>query len=173
MTRGEFNKWWTHFATAFPAAKDHVLKDGKGGEASLRLWFEVLSRRTIADALEVTNRLFEGTLPALPGTDRGFPDWSQTPRHVSRLCGELHPVEPEWKQHTVRSRAKVGIIEGDPSMAEAVAHAIEILQKYPPRSAEGLAAMRAYTRTLFGGGSPAESRDKGNYEPAFDAFNQS
>jgi hypothetical protein len=173
MTRGEFNKWWTHFATAFPAAKDHVLKDGKGGEAALTLWFGVLSKRDIGDALAVTLGLFEGTMPELPGKN-GFTDWSAVPRHVSRLCGELHPIEPEWKQHTVRSRAKVGIIEGDPSMAEAFARCLEIQQDYPPRSAEGKAAVSAFLDEFYGHKqSPAAARDKGNYEPAFDAFNQS
>ncbi len=114
----------------------------------------------------------EGTLPALPGTDRGFPDWSQTPRHVSRLCGELHPVEPEWKQHTVRSKGP-GIIEGDPSMAEAYKRCLEILEDYPPRSAEGKAAVSAFLDEFYGHKqSPAASRDRGNYVGAFDEFNQ-
>jgi hypothetical protein len=169
MTLDEFNKWWTHFATAFPAAKDHVLKDGKGGKAALALWFEVLCKRTIGDALEVTNRLFEGTLPAIPGTDRGFPDWSQTPRHVSRLCAELRPVEPEWKQHTVRTGGK-GIIESDKSMAEAFKRTQEIF-------AEGgtMDDVNAFLDEYYPGTgkqSPAAARDRGNYEPAFDQFNQ-
>ena len=173
MTSQEFQKWFDHFAAAFPAVQDFVRKSDPTGKATLTLWFEVLAKRSITDALEVTNRLFLGTMAGIPGSERGFPDWSQTPRHVSSLCAQLHPVEPEWKQHTVRSNGP-GIIKGDPSMAEAYKRCLEILEDYPPRSAEGKAAVSAFLDDFYGHKqSPAASRDKGNYEPAFDAFNES
>ncbi len=173
MTRSEFNRWWTHFATAFPAAKDHVCKDGKGGVDALGLWFGVLEKCDIADALAVTIGMFDGVLQAIPGTEKGYPDWSQAPRHVRRLCAERHPVEPEWKKHTVRTGGP-GIIKGDPSMAEAYQRCLEIQQDYPPRSAEGKAAVSAFLDEFYGHKqSPAAARDRGNYVDAFDAFNQS
>jgi hypothetical protein len=119
----------------------------------------------------VTNGLFEGVLQAIPGTERGFPDWSQVPRHVSRLCAERHPVEPEWKKHTIRTGGK-GIIEGDPSMAEAYKRCLEILEDYPPRSAEGRAAVSAFLDEFYGHKqSPAAARDRGNHVAAFDEWN--
>lgn len=172
MTLEEFNQWFKQFAAAFPAVQDFVRKSDPTGKATLTLWFEVLSKREVNDCLEVTNRMFQGDMPALPGADRGFPDWSQTPRHVSGLCAQLHPVVPEWKQHTVRTGGK-GIIQGDPSTAEAYKRCLEIQQDYPPRSAEGKAAVSAFLDEFYGHKqSPAAARDKGNYEPAFDQFNQ-
>ncbi len=180
MTGSEFQKWFDHFAAAFPAVKDFVRKGDppstppeRHGKATLTLWFEVLAKRDLADALAVTNGMFTGDLQAIPGTERGFPDWSQTPRHVSRLCAEMHPIVPEWKKHTERTGGK-GIIQGDPSMAKAYKRCLEILEDYPPRSAEGKAAVSAFLDEFYGHKqSPAAARDKGNYEPAFDAFNQS
>jgi len=172
MTDAEFQEWYDHFEAAFPAVRDFVRKSDPTGEATLKLWFGVLGKRDINDVLEVTNRLFEGRLPIPWLGDKGFHDWSAVPRHVSRLCGELHPVEPEWKQHTVRTGGK-GIIQGDPSMAEAYKRCLEILEDYPPRSAEGKAAVSAFLDEFYGHKqSPAAARDKGNYEPAFDQFNQ-
>lgn len=169
MTDAEFQEWYDHFEAAFPAVRDFVRKSDPTGEATLKLWFGVLGKRDINDVLEVTNRLFEGRLPIPWLGDKGFHDWSAVPRHVSRLCGELHPVEPEWKQHTVRSRAKVGIIEGDPLCAQALQGALKILDEGGSK-----AQMCAYLDAFFGcKQSPAAARDKGNYEPAFDAFNQS
>ena len=72
--------------------------------------------------------LFDGSLTAIPGTDRGFPDWSSVPRHVSRLCAEMHPVEPGWKQEVKRKQTGQGIIKDDPQMAAAYADALEILE---------------------------------------------
>lgn len=166
MTAKEFQQWFDHFAAAFPAVQDFVRKSDPTGKATLTLWFDVLSKRSIADALEVTNRLFEGVVHPIPWLDKGgFPDWSSVPRHVARLCAELRPVEPEWKQHT-RERVKPGIIENDPSMRETYREAVRILDE-----GGALDEMRAYVRSVYGGGSPSESHDKGNYEPAFDQFN--
>lgn len=171
MTGSEFQKWFDHFAAAFPAVQDFVRKYDPTGEATLTLWFDVLAKRTISDALEVTNRLFEGTLPAIPGTDRGFPDWSQTPRHVSRLCGELHQIEPDWKQHT-RERAKPtkGIIESDKSMAAAFKRTQEIFAKGVTMDDVNAFLDEYYPGT--GKQSPAAACDRGNYESSFDQFNQ-
>ena len=88
----------------------------------------VLQKRDLADALAVTIGLFDGSLTAIPGTDRGFPDWSSVPRHVSRLCAEMHPVEPGWKQEVKRKQTGQGIIKDDPQMAAAYADALEILE---------------------------------------------
>lgn len=126
MNEREFQKWFDHFAAAFPAVQDFVRKSDLTGEATLKLWCGVLAKRDLADALAVTNELFEGGRP-IPWLDRGFHDWSSVPRHVSRLCAERHPVEPEWKQHTVRRNGPPGIIEGDPSMAAAYREAMRIL----------------------------------------------
>ena len=163
MTLDEFNKWFAHFVTAFPDAKAHVLKDGKGGKAAMGMWFSVLEKRSISDALAVTNGLFEGVHP-IPWIDKGgYPDWSSVPRHVSRLCAEMHPVEPGWKQHT-RERVKPGIIESDKSMAAAFKRTQEIF-------AEGgtMDDVRAYLDELYGTGSRASA--KPNHEPAFDEWN--
>ncbi len=168
MNEPEFQRWFDHFAAAFPAAKDFVRKYDPTGKATLTRWFEVLKTRELADALAVTNGMFEGALAALPGSDRGFPDWSQVPRHVSRLCGEMHPIEPEWRQHTVRNRSKVGLIQGDKSMTEAFQGTQKIL-------GEGgtMDEVRSYLDDYYGcKQSPAASRDRGNFTQGFDQFNR-
>jgi hypothetical protein len=168
MTEREFQKWFDHFAAAFPAVQDFVRKSDPTGKATLTLWFEVLSKRDVSDALAVTNGLFEGVLQALPGTERGFPDWSQVPRHVSRLCAERHAIEPEWKQHT-RERVKPtkGIIEGDPSMAEAYRAAVKIYDEGGTK-----ADVAAFLDAFYGHKqSPAAARDRGNHVAAFDEWN--
>ena len=126
MTGSEFEKWLDHFKAAFPAVKDFITKvDSKETKT---LWFGVLQKRDLADALAVTIGLFDGSLAAIPGTERGFPDWSSVPRHVSRLCAEMHPVEPGWKQEVKRKQTGQGIIKDDPQMAAAYADALEILE---------------------------------------------
>lgn len=168
MTLEEFNQWFKLFAAAFPAVQDFVRKSDPTGKATLTLWFEVLSKRDVSDALAVTNGLFEGVLQAIPGTERGFPDWSQVPRHISRLCAERHYVEPEWKQHT-RERVKPskGIIESDPSMAEAYRQAVKIYDDGGTK-----ADVAAFLDEFYGcKQSPAAARDRGNYESSFDEWN--
>lgn len=173
MTASEFQKWFDHFAAAFPAVQDFVRKYDPTGKATLTLWYEVLKKRDIGDCLAVTNELFGRQQP--PWVDKGgYHDWSAVPRHVSRLCGEMHPVVPEWKQHTVRDRSKVGIIDSDPSMAEALEKSLDAASEFVPLSPEWKAAVSACLDGIYGHKqSPAAARDKGNYEPAFDAFNQS
>lgn len=167
MTEREFQDWFDLFTAAFPAVQDFVRKSDPTGRATLTLWFEVLKKRDIADALAVTNGLFEGVHP-IPWIDKGgYPDWSSVPRHVSRLCAELHPAEPEWQQHTrERAKPKVGIIESDKSMAAAFKHCRnEILDQ-----GGTMDDVRAYLDELYGTGSRASA--KSNYVGAFDQFNQ-
>ncbi len=144
MTLEEFNQWFKHFAAAFPAVQDFVRKSDPTGKETLKLWYGVLAKRDLADALAMTNELFEGERP-IPWLDRGFHDWSSVPRHISRLCAEMHPVEPEWRQHTVRSKAKIGIIEGDPSVADALREAMRILDQ-----GGTMEDVRAMTSEVFG-----------------------
>lgn len=162
MNRAEFNKWFAHFAAAFPAVQDFVRKHDRTGEATLTLWFEVLKKRELNDAIEATNGMFAGELAALPGADRGFPDWSQVPRHVSRLCAEMHPVEPEWKQHTIRRHVK-GIIESDASMAAAYRESLRILD-----DGGTMDDVRSYLDGVHG--TASRVAHKPNYVPSFEKF---
>jgi hypothetical protein len=97
MTDQEFGQWWRQFQSAFPAAGEFV-KRSVDPQATLEHWRRVLVQRDLCDALAVTIGIFDGVLAAVPGTDRGFPDWSAVPRHVSRLCCEMHPAVPAWKR---------------------------------------------------------------------------
>jgi hypothetical protein len=168
MTGPEFQKWFDHFAAAFPAVKDFVRKGDKpgtlpdrAGEATLTLWLEVLKTCDLGDCLQVTNEVFGLQTP--PWVDRGgYHDWSAVPRHVRRLCAELHPVEPEWKQHTVRRHVK-GIIESDASMAAAYRESIRILD-----DGGTMDDVRAYLDGVYGTSSRVSNRP--NYEPSFENY---
>lgn len=126
MTRKEFDQWFKHFVSAFPAANDHVCKVDPTGRDTLGHWFAVLEKRELADALSVTNGVFSGDLAGFADA-KGFIDWSAVPRHVSRLCGEQHKIVPEWKREAERPVAPGGIIAGDAPMATAYAKAMKIL----------------------------------------------
>jgi hypothetical protein len=157
MTSREFEQWFDHFAAAFPAVTDFIRKADPTGLETKKLWFGVLSKRDISDALTVTIGLFDGTLEKIPG-DKGWTDWSSVPRHVSRLCAEMHPIEPEWKKDTYRDRSKVSVIDRDPQMASAYKRALEILD-------EGgtMDDVRTMLDEVF--------KTRQNYEPAFDEYN--
>jgi hypothetical protein len=125
MTQQEFNQWFANFVAAFPAANDHVYKSDP--KATLSLWFGLLQKRDLSDAMAATLAMFDGDLQ-IPGADRGWPDWSQVPRIVSRWCADRKPVEPQWKQEVKRKQTGQGIIKDDPQMAAAYADALEILE---------------------------------------------
>jgi hypothetical protein len=76
--------------------------------------------------MSATLAMFDGDL-AIPGADRGWPDWSQVPRIVSRWCADRKPVEAEWQREVKRKQTGQGIIKDDPQMAAAYADALEIL----------------------------------------------
>ncbi len=127
MNRKEFNEWFANFVAAFPAANDHVYKSDPKGVATLAQWFRVLEKRDLKDAIAATLAIFDGELE-IPGADRGWPDWSQVPRIVSRWCADRKPVEPEWQKEVKRKQTGQGIIKDDPQMAAAYADALEILE---------------------------------------------
>jgi len=127
MNRKEFDQWFKHFVSAFPAANAHVCSVDPTGRETLGHWFAVLEKRSLADALAVTNGIFSGDLAGFADS-KGYIDWSAVPRHVSRLCAEMHPVEPGWKQEVKRKQTGQGIIKDDPQMAAAYADALEILE---------------------------------------------
>ena len=101
MTRPEFDAWFKQFAAAFPPVRDFVCKVDKPtdvpGQATLEHWFRVLEPRSLADALAVTIGMFDGVLAGVPAFSNGYPDWASVPRHVSRLCAEMHPVPKAWE----------------------------------------------------------------------------
>jgi len=127
MNRKEFNEWFANFVAAFPAANDHVYKSDPKGVATLAQWFRVLEKRDLKDAIAATLAIFDGELE-IPGADRGWPDWSQVPRIVSRWCADRKPVQPQWTKEAKRAADMKGIIDSDPGMARALPDALEILE---------------------------------------------
>ena len=151
MNSKEFEQWFNNFTAAFPAVDGFVRRSSDpSGLQTKKLWFSVLEKRTLADCLAATIAMFDGH-PEIPGADRGYPDWSQVPRIVSRWCADRKPVQPEWTKEAKRAADKKGIIESDPGMAAALEKAIEILdnggtmtdvramllQRFPDKGAPG------------------------------------
>jgi len=104
MTKDDFNRWWTDYATRFPDTGKWL--EGHANKRDiLSVWLEALETTNLSDALEVNRLLTRGELERWKSSS-GYHEREETPAMIRKMVWELARNRGDYQEHQRYERPK-------------------------------------------------------------------